>query len=54
MDDMEPPGCPDLAKVVIFNISPLASLANSANLFKEVSFSFSSWNLFPFISTSKA
>jgi hypothetical protein len=49
MDDMEPPGCPDPAKVVIFKISPLASLANSANLFNEASSSFSAQNLSLFI-----
>ncbi len=33
---MDPPGCPEPAKVVIFSISPLASLESSESLLREL------------------
>jgi hypothetical protein len=47
MEDMEPPGCPDPARVVIFNISPLANLAKSDSLLRDLSSNFSASNLSP-------
>jgi hypothetical protein len=49
MEDMDPPGCPELASVVIFNISPLANLDKSDNRLRDPSSSFSASNLFSLI-----
>jgi hypothetical protein len=54
MDDMDPPGCPDPARVVIFNMSPLANLASSDSLFRETSSNLSTSNLFSLISSLRA
>jgi hypothetical protein len=45
MEDMDPPGCPDAARVVIFNISPLANLASSDSFSIDPWSSFSASNL---------
>jgi hypothetical protein len=49
MEDMEPPGWPDPARVVIFNMSPLANLPRSDRFLRDLSSNLSASNLFPLI-----